>query len=319
MKFARRRAAPSSAPAARDSHPAPIIVCATNRAYLPHCGAMLHSLMTLDPGSRIHVFLERDISDADAERLRHMAGDLGGALTVHPVPYSLVADLAEFAPAAAWVRVFLSELLPENERVIYLDCDLIVMKSLRELWETNLSGHAIGAVTTVFPSPEWGNVHCSALGIQAADRYFNSGVMVMDLRALRDGDHIGEVRAFAREHGSRALTLQALESSDRAGDLREYARLHPEEMLFGDQDALNAVLADRRHALPPHWNCMNQLTLPWSEAIFGSSALRAALGDPSIRHFEGVGNAKPWDPDADSTMRTLYWRHRSQTPWPAEG
>ena len=35
-----------------------------------------------------------------------------------------------------------------------------------------------------------------------------------------------------------------------------------------------------------------------------------------VRHFEGVGEDKPWHPDADPEARELYLSHRNRTPWP---
>ena len=76
-------------------------------------------------------------------------------------------------------------------------------------------------------------------------------------------------------------------------------------MLFGDNDALSVVLGERRVRLHPRWNRMNQLDLPWSREIFGERMVSEALRDPAIRHFEGVGDDKPWDPAAAPERRAL--------------
>jgi lipopolysaccharide biosynthesis glycosyltransferase len=61
---------------------------------------------------------------------------------------------------AAYARIFLSDILPASwSKVLYLDCDLIVRRSLLELWSTELDGYAIAAVR------EPGNQHHSTLGI----------------------------------------------------------------------------------------------------------------------------------------------------------
>ncbi len=50
--------------------------------------------------------------------------------------------------------------------------------------------------------------------------------------------------------------------------------------------------------------------------MFGAEAVEEARRNPGIRHFEGPGSNKPWDPGCERAMRELYLDHRSRTPWP---
>ena len=49
-----------------------------------------------------------------------------------------------------WYRIFLPELLPDVDRVLYLDADTIAVDSLAPLWEIDLDDSYLGAVTNVF-------------------------------------------------------------------------------------------------------------------------------------------------------------------------
>ena len=135
----------------------------------------------------------------------------------------------------------------------------------------------------MFPSQDWGAQHCSALGLPSPRLYFNSGVLLMDLARLREGGYVSEIVEFASARLHPALTLQALEPGADAAGLRRHASLHPGQLIFGDQDAMNAVLAGERLALHPRWNCMNQLRLPWSVDVFGER------GHPVRRAIKRVG------------------------------
>jgi lipopolysaccharide biosynthesis glycosyltransferase len=277
---------------------------------------MLHSLIASERGPlEVYLFVEREIPEDAISKLVSIARR-DAMILVESVPYGAIGSLARSAPPAAWTRVFLPDLLSAVDRLIYLDADLIVTGSLRPLWSTDLSGHCIAAVTTVFPSEEWGVRHCSGLGLPSPRLYFNSGVLLMDLARLREGGYVSEIVEFASARLHPALTLQALEPGADAAGLRRHASLHPGELIFGDQDAMNAVLAGERFALHPRWNCMNQLRLPWSVDVFSERAVREALTDHAVRHFEGVGEDKPWHPDADPEARELYLSHRNRTPWP---
>ena len=66
-----------------------------------------------------------------------------------------------------FARYWIPELIEEN-RVIYLDCDMIVQQSLDELFELDLQGHFLAAVQ-------------DAKGIG-----FNSGMMVIDNQKWRN-------------------------------------------------------------------------------------------------------------------------------------
>ena len=88
------------------------------------------------------------------------------------------------------------ELLPEVERVLYLDVDTLALDDLAPLWRTDLGDAYVGAVTNVFQPDHL--FHAAELGIRPED-YFNSGVLLLDLAALRrDGCAERAARGGAR-------------------------------------------------------------------------------------------------------------------------
>ena len=168
-----------------------------NRSYLPHCAAMLHSLLKIEPGPVVvHAFFEPEVPQELVASLAGMVEGLGGEISVERVDPGLTRELAGYAPPASWLRIFLAELFPELDRILYLDCDLIVTAPLTPLWSVDLEGACLGAVTTVFPSPAWGDAHCAGLGLASPDLHFNSGVLLMNLRELRAGGYAKRLVAF---------------------------------------------------------------------------------------------------------------------------
>lgn len=76
-----------------------------------------------------------------------------------------------------YARLFVSSNLPENlNRVLYLDCDVIVIKSVKELWNLELKGKTIGALLDAFSKYYRVNID-----LKEDDIMFNSGVMLIDL------------------------------------------------------------------------------------------------------------------------------------------
>lgn len=291
------------------------VACATDSAFLPHCATMLRSVLDhCDGPARIHLLHDEGVTAGQLERIRDMVVDGGGRLVPHPIDRAGLRGAERFAPAPTWYRLLLPELLPDTDRVLYLDCDTVVTDSLRPLWSTDLSRHSVAAVSAVFPWPEWGERHCVALGIEDPRHYFVAGLMLMNLRRLREEGLPGTALDFALERGDRDSFMALPDGDDEA--FREYVAAHPERMIFADQDAVNALLAKSRLVLHPRWNCTNQLIeSPFSVAVFGGREREEAIRDPAVRHFEGGTRPKPWMPGADAEDRELYWSHRNRTPW----
>jgi lipopolysaccharide biosynthesis glycosyltransferase len=269
------------------------LACAADRAYLEHSAAMLHSAIS-HRGERpihVHYLADEHLPSRLQEMLREMVEELGGEITFLNIPDERVAELPvlDFISVPMWFRIFLPELLPTLDRILYLDIDTIVVDSLRPLWEIDLGDSYLGAVTNVL---EPGNRHHpEALGLAGPEAYFNSGVLLMNLDALRR-DGCGE-------------------------RLYRFAVDHRDQLMWPDQDALNLLLGHRRLPLHPRWNVTNALLAPWGRGTtFPPDAEAEARSSPAIRHFEGPGYNKPWHYRCEWELRDRYFTHRRQTPWP---
>jgi lipopolysaccharide biosynthesis glycosyltransferase len=263
------------------------VCCAAEGGYVVHAAAMLDSVLFHSDERTVHVhFLHGPgLSLADTRLLRRVVDAGGGRLSCHEVSESALEGLpsmSQFTPAM-WYRIFLPELLPGVDRVLYLDADTIVAESLGPLWQLDLEDNYLAAVTNLF---QHNHVQRPAeLGLAGPEVYFNSGVLLMNLERMR------------RDSCSAALA--------------DYARVHAHELEWPDQDALNVVLGGRRLPLHPRWNCMNSMfAFRSARRVFGRRALREALARPAIRHFEGPAENKPWHPDCRAPLRELYTRHR---------
>ena len=71
------------------------VACATSREYLPHAAAMLHSLLTVPGGDRVHVHYLHGprMPPEDREQLGRDGRGLGGEISLHEVPDEEVAGL----------------------------------------------------------------------------------------------------------------------------------------------------------------------------------------------------------------------------------
>lgn len=254
---------------------------------------MLRSLVRSQPGAelRVHLLHGPDLTAGTLAPLKGMLESSGAELKTHRVPASDVAGLPAWGriPQTMWYRIFLPRLLPDLDRVLYLDVDVVVVDSLAELFQIDLAGFYVGAVTNVPQRRALG--HAEELGLPGPEHYFNSGVLLMNL-------------ALMRRDGCTETLL-------------ECAREQAPELLWPDQDALNMVLAGHRLPLHPRWNMMNSIrNFSWSRELLDRAEVERAIADPAIIHFEGPGDNKPWHILCEHPRRDAYLDCRRQTPWP---
>lgn len=268
------------------------LACGSDAKYVPHVAAMLHSVAShrgqLDLDA--HFVHGPTLSMETRRLLAGMVERDGGTLTLHEVADENIAGLPETReiPAAMWYRTFLPRLLADVDRVLYLDADAIAVDALEPLWATDISDDYVAAVTNVWEP--WNRAYPVELGLADPTAYFNSGVLLMNLDAMR------------RDDCSRRI-LDCARSRDR--------------MVWPDQDALNVVLGERRVELHPRWNVMNSvMVFPEAIDVFGAEAVEEARQRPGIRHFEGPWANKPWHFECGRPGREDYLLNRAATPWP---
>ena len=134
-----------------------------------------------------------------------------------------------------------------------------------------LSGHPLLAVQDQgvrYISGPFGLSNYRSLGIPEGTKYFNAGVLVLDLEKWR------------HEHISDAVV--------------QYIKDHSDHIRFHDQDGLNAVLWNRWGWLDPRWNQMPQLLQisQLEESPFDRPTHERAARHPYITHF--ASSDKPW-------------------------
>jgi lipopolysaccharide biosynthesis glycosyltransferase len=265
-----------------------VVASAADAGYAIPLAAMLLSALTgLGPGKTLSVHIvDMGLSAPDRERLSRMCAGNGATLAWHdpsslglaPLPLNSRMTMATYA------RLALSRLLPADvKKVVWLDCDVLVTGDLERLWKTELADRHLLAVQdpcVPFVSSRYGIRRWRELGLAEQAKYFNAGVMLIDLDRWRH-DQIGE----------------------HAGD---YLRECGADVMFWDQEGLNAVLCGRWGELDVRWNYCAGLT-PREQP-------ESARLEPWIIHF--AGTLKPWLlPAPESGPRALFYRLLDETPW----
>ena len=180
---------------------------ATDENYAPYLAIALRSLK--DNASEnffygIHV-LHTGISDKTARRIERI-GDENFSIRFVDVSEKLndLADglhLRDYYTFTTYYRIFISELFPEYDKALYLDSDIILNGDISELFAYDLGDNLVGAVTdeTVQGVEPFRRYVKKALGIEP-ERYFNAGVLLMNLKKFREEDFFGRFNHLLKKY-----------------------------------------------------------------------------------------------------------------------
>lgn len=271
------------------------IACSANAAYTPHVAALLQSVGAVHGAGEVAVHFLHDatVSRDMLNMLRASAEKAGLEFHAHQPAAQQLTDIPQSTryPQVAWYRVLLPDLLPDLDRVLYLDADTLVMQDIAPLWRIDLGDFPLAAIEDAL-SP----VHAyipAEIGLSSQTDYFNSGVLLMNLKAMR-------TQGFGE-------TLMTIARKPHIAD-------------FADQVPLNMVCAGRWIHLHPKWNCMSTFIEDSDRAgEAGARTLeqRQAAVSPCVLHFEGYWmRGKPWHYRCDHPQQWLYLHYRALTPWP---
>ena len=85
-----------------------------------------------------------------------------------------------------YYRLFIASLFPQYDKIIYLDCDLIVLGDISELYHTEMGDNILAAAPERFvqSTAEFREYAEKALGVDP-DKYVNAGVLLMNLNEFR--------------------------------------------------------------------------------------------------------------------------------------
>lgn len=172
---------------------------------------------------------------------------------------------------ATYYRLSLSNLLKED-KILYLDSDMIVLNSLMELYNTNIEGVYCAAIEN-FGRKNMVSERLKTLNI---NNYFNAGVLLLNLKKMREDDIFTKFISFIKKY--------------------------PEKIRFADQCVLNANFSNNIKFLDAYWNFQH---LPFLKDI--EKKYKQNKNKVKILHF--VSDKKPWLFNKDFEFIFMYYKY----------
>ena len=226
--------------------------------------------------------LHSDLTEADMQTIRVSAGDRAAVhfLSVDEAIFEGFPESARY-PKQIYYRLAAPLLLPrELDRILYLDVDLVVINSLQELYHMDFGGNYYIACSHVREFLTKFNQ--LRLKVEDDVPYINTGVMVMNLPALRENLTLEQIRDTAARMRTFFLPDQDL-----------LTVMHGGHILLAD--TLRYNLSDR---ILRAWNAdprNERLDLQWVRE------------NACIIHY--YGKNKPWNDDYSGILDVLYWEN----------
>ena len=264
--------------------PVPLVIAFTPDYFIPAATCLYSIFENMRPDGQLHVICL--LGGELPERLRQKIQVIGGQCA----RYSFVnlqgrlQDIyvdAKYTEAASY-RLLLPDLLPEYDKVIYIDCDVIVRNDLVGLYHSVELGR--NYLAAVFEAPlEFQMERFKAIGCDPME-YINSGFLIMNLKQMRRDKMVDKF----------------LEASK--ADYLE----------FPDQDVLNRLCKGRIIGLAPYHNSIRTFYLPQYKKSFLQKYTEQDWEEVRRHGTVHYTGAKPWN--YFTVEFRLWWQYYDRLP-----
>ena len=263
------------------------IVFATDKNYIQHLCAALVSLLENNKDLSIDIYIissgmsktsYRNIADITEKyncRVKH--------IVVSDELFATLAITHPFYPKGTYYRLLIPELI-DTEKILYLDSDIIVNGSIKELYDEDLEDYYVCAVE------DSGFDRHEQLNMNINSNYFNSGMMLINL-------------ALWKKSGLQKKVIDFIEKN-------------PQSVWFPDQCGLNSIINGQWKKVPLKYNQPSSIFGPSFEDNFGcfsKAELDEARNNPVIIHY--TSGSKPWHSTNTHPYKYLYWKYLKMTKY----
>ncbi len=278
------------------------VVFAANNGFAPVFAACLRSLLDHISEENCYdvVLLHTDVTEENQKTLSAMVEgcsavslrffDVSEMLGDHPLRANAHISVETY------FRFLIQSVLPGYDKVLYLDCDLIVNSDVAELYRTEVEGYLLAAAR----DPEFlGHLNgadkkiqryiLEELGMKDPSGYFQAGVLLLNT---------GELRKLHSQE--------------------QWLALASVPHRYNDQDVLNLCCEGRVRYLDMAWNLITDCDhtrvsgiLPFAPPEIQRDYAQARLA-PKIIHYAGY--RKPWQKPAED-LANHFWSALRRTPY----
>ena len=263
-------------------------ICFTtdNNYVRPLSCAITSILKNSSPETDLRIFiLEQDVSYENKSKILSLKNIKDCEISFIKIEPSLFCNFPDFKGSyitkTAYFRFLIADLLKDTDKVLYLDCDVIVLSEIKKLFMQDITEFYIGAVEDI------GFYFDRMCSFKSFDTYVNSGVLLINLKKWRQDK----------------ISQKLFDVVEQYGD----------KLVYHDQTAINLVCKGKIKVFELSYNL--QAFILYKISILLNHPLRKQLlrviKDPKIVHY--TNNRKPWN--TYCPLRKYYLEYEKLTPF----
>jgi len=278
------------------------ILCAADAAYAASLCVMLVSLLINHAKNRkIEIYvLASEIPEDDRRKIET-------SLRANRLDFELSSlhwlspsrDIVQGLPVSdhinleAYSRLLAPLVLPQDvTRVLYLDSDMVILSDLSTLYDSPQDDCAIHATRDIDVGTvcaKKGVFNFADLGIPPKTPYFNSGVLLINLRHWREENVMERIL--------------------------QYLKHNKDSVHYHDQGGMNAILHDSWAEIDLTWNQTRSILWPeqWRILGYSSADWRRVKNHPKIVHYTTPD--KPWLPHMRRPGYSYFFKYLDKTSY----
>lgn len=277
-----------------------VVVYSSDDNYAQHTGVSIVSLLENNKHfNSIHIYIiDNEISEANKSNLIDIMKYYQREITFidfNNYKSILQLNMQWNISISAYARLFISSVLPINvNKVLYLDCDTVIVNKIDQLWNTDVNEYYVAGVEDTVSSTTK-----NAVGIDINDKYINSGMLLINLKKWRE-DNIQD------------KFIKFIDSKN--GSVNHH-----------DQGVINGVLFKKIKTLNPKFNLMTVYYTMKREDIvsyyridnefYSEKTIKEALKNPVCIHFTPGFTTRPWIKGCKHPKKQVYLDYLEKTPW----
>lgn len=267
------------------------ILCATDDNFAQHCGVMICSVCHNHKENNLcfHI-IENNLNEDSRSKIRKIINAFHQEVIYHSIDPAYFSDFKlghnNYSSPSVYYRLFVTKLITDTsiDKILYLDCDIVVLKDIVSLFKIDMSDYTIAAVRDI-DHPIYED-QAFQISFSYSDKYFNSGVLLINLSNWRKNNIEEQLKEFCTKERN---------------------------VYCPDQDALNKVFRGKWLELPPYWNRFN--LVQYEKIKFKNKRdLLDYIYNPSLVHYASP-TARPWMNLKYVPFANEYNFYLSQTPW----
>lgn len=266
------------------------VVFASDDKYVRYLAVAIASLLKSSaPGDEFDFYvLDAGIGQQSKEKIEKLNRIKRFSITYIIVDSAIFKDCPPLSCGShtnvvTYYRFLLGDLLPQLDRVIYLDTDVIARQSIAGFWQTDIDNVFAAGVKDEW---EFIQTYKGQMGFAPEDEYFNAGVLLLNLKKWRQEN----------------VTQKLFENRKRLNELKIF--------YTGDQDTFNYTFKGATRFLP--WGYNVQQSTFWGR----DAEARAKENEAYLIHYNGP--EKPDTQVCQHAFRDEFWKFYELTEFYVE-